>query len=825
MYAGKNKRLGPGYSPIYKTNAWQKEQHAFEVRLGKYAYNHPRSHAAVNKALSRMKNVLWAYYHNQFISLGKQEFFLRAFTKDDPSSAGQVGRMVGKEIFNIVGKEFTSKIDDLLPNTNGNLREKMTAFYNAAYYNACGKSKKKAAKAINFKNIMQKIVTSDNRMSNYLINKLNLDKKSVEEIKRQSSKNIFKAGFLSGLHNIFSGPDVYSCPVMAFHTKDSSDSYIKNYLRYKARDHKNDPPLFIDQTDPSKLGYHRYDYQDKMGLNRSDREKNFQQKEIDKWDIVHDTTKYYAEPQLSNNPETKNEIKITHIAYSPIISGKFARHIPELPLNDVKKLQRELGFPLIAGMSGTTGRMLNTVKWLGFNHGDLLNFRLALMGWMLPEEDHSLYEILTGSHMVGVYGKEKLNDATFMDLNVDPLSENEIRENCGIEYISPRLKNNGKTKLFPHEVLYIKEQSNSIFVPHNRSINKLSYESTDESSNESSEESSEESTDSSSSDFTIQKAVINTAKLSIQVFNDALIYYNFKLGFRFKYSNFLYLGLRDQVYNKFLTKLEKHLKNEIKPQKLPENFSEYMKNNNFANPKIENTNKIFKTLFKMHTPYINDTFNKLKYNITNPLKSLINMFKTDNNGTPNIDIFKLHNLYWDINLCLKEFSDQAARFIINEVFDLLPFGSGMDKLLNDSYLASNMLQDCLQEAPKYTGPTYSNQKMRFSYYPGNIISTSIFISTHKDKPTISNSNSVVLVFNLKDTGVKLGNKDTDPVLIPPGSKFVVEDVETKSQKTNKVKYIYLKSIRNNSFKTPSSNSNFLNKVKYNSPRISMTKFY
>ncbi len=550
MYAGKNKRLGPGFSSIYKTDPWQKEQHAFEVRLGKYAYNHSRSHAAVNKALSRMKNVLWAYYYDQFVKLRTKDFFLEAFTKDDPSSAGQVGRMVEEGIFNIVGKELINKFDDRLPDTNGNLREKMTAFYNAAYYNASGKSKEDAAKAINFKNIMQKIVTSDSRMSNYLINKLNLNKESVEEMKKQSSKNIFKAGFLSGLHNIFSGPDVYSCPVMAFNTKDSSDSYVKNYLRYKARDHKNDPPLFVDQTDPNNLGYHKNDYQDEMGLKRSEREKNFQQKEIDKWDLMHDFTKIYIEPLPSKNSKTTNEIEVNHIARSPIISGKFTRHIPELPLNDVKKLQRELGFFLIAGMSGTTGRMLNTVKWLGFNHEDLLNFRLALMGWMLPEEDHSLYEILTGSHMVGVRGKEVLTDADTMDKTIDPLSENEICENCGIEYSSPIFQSNSKTKLFPSDLFCIENlSSNSIFIPHN--------EPTDESTEKSSERSSEVSTDSSSSDTPEQyKPAIKAAKSSIQLLNDALIFSNFRPGFRLKYSSLLYLGLRDQIYNKILTKLQ-----------------------------------------------------------------------------------------------------------------------------------------------------------------------------------------------------------------------------------------------------------------------------
>ena len=98
MYTNRAKISNSEYSAIYKTPEWQREQHDFEMRLGNYANTHPKSHEAINKALSRMKNVLCTYYHDQFVTLGNTEFALRAFTKDDPSSAGQVGRMVGESL-------------------------------------------------------------------------------------------------------------------------------------------------------------------------------------------------------------------------------------------------------------------------------------------------------------------------------------------------------------------------------------------------------------------------------------------------------------------------------------------------------------------------------------------------------------------------------------------------------------------------------------------------------------------------------------------------------------------------------------------------------
>ncbi|MFC7510812.1 hypothetical protein ACFQV4_07375 [Streptomyces thermocarboxydus] len=55
-------------------------------------------------------------------------------------------------------------------------------------------------------------------------------------------------------------------------------------------------------------------------------------------------------------------------------------------------------------MSGTTTRMLKTFQWINVPGADVFDFRMAVMGWMLPSWDHSLYEILRGSWAAGVKG-------------------------------------------------------------------------------------------------------------------------------------------------------------------------------------------------------------------------------------------------------------------------------------------------------------------------------------------------------------------------------------------------------------------------------------
>jgi hypothetical protein len=52
-------------------------------------------------------------------------------------------------------------------------------------------------------------------------------------------------------------------------------------------------------------------------------------------------------------------------------------------------------------MSGTTTRLMSAFKWLNVPGIDPMSFRLAIMGWMLTSNDHSLYEILRGSHVAG----------------------------------------------------------------------------------------------------------------------------------------------------------------------------------------------------------------------------------------------------------------------------------------------------------------------------------------------------------------------------------------------------------------------------------------
>ncbi len=135
---------------------------------------------------------------------------------------------------------------------------------------------------------------------------------------------------------------------------------------------------------------------------------------------------------------------------SPIISNE-TRLVPVASYNNqMYQIRGFFGKRLIAGTSETTKHLLTYFKSLGFKSDrDLLDFRLAIMGYILPENNGSLYEILQASHEVGVHGTENVSTAETMDKTIDPLSEKELREKVC------------QDKMFPYELCLKKQQEDN----------------------------------------------------------------------------------------------------------------------------------------------------------------------------------------------------------------------------------------------------------------------------------------------------------------------------------------------------------------------------
>jgi hypothetical protein len=79
------------------------------------------------------------------------------------------------------------------------------------------------------------------------------------------------------------------------------------------------------------------------------------------------------------------------------IAGKFG-YLIEPGSSPLWFMSQIVGLGTAAGVSGSTYVMLSTAETLNFQMEDLALLRLALMGWMIPFQDHSMLEVMMGAH-------------------------------------------------------------------------------------------------------------------------------------------------------------------------------------------------------------------------------------------------------------------------------------------------------------------------------------------------------------------------------------------------------------------------------------------
>ena len=396
------------YQPILKNAQWFPEAEKYEKNLGSYAYNHGKSKGALDAGIQKLQTTIEDYCKD---SATQEEILKESFFKDDKKSAGQMG-------INLNVEEMLSVLDE------GNLRERMTAFYNAAYYaGGYGSNLKKG-----FKAILHDIVFSD---SSEKINELDLNKQEIEKQKRYYSSNYNTKGWVGWFANkalstlIAEKAYLFDKDIFALGNLSLQSSMTDLYEIYesqKDRAERSDEEKKEHQKTPS-------DYE-KMAAPLSDRELAFAFPEVKKpwWRIFTKETEF-------RRRETKDR-KL------PWTEGTACFEI-KLENSWYKKIHENLRMPVVAGVSGTTTRMLSAYKFL--NLDKLLDFRLAIMGWMLTSWDHSLYEIIRGSHIAGVEipeEKERLKDVINMYMTVEPLQTSELRQNVATD------------KMFPHEIIY-----------------------------------------------------------------------------------------------------------------------------------------------------------------------------------------------------------------------------------------------------------------------------------------------------------------------------------------------------------------------------------
>lgn len=107
------------------------------------------------------------------------------------------------------------------------------------------------------------------------------------------------------------------------------------------------------------------------------------------------------QPPLLRQPNTLQQFKMSRKDTKlPWSQGSMFYRVD--PNSDTATEARKIQAHLEAGISGSTDLMLHAAQYLGIYDDQLYNLRLAMLAWMLPNRDHSYYEIMKAAEYYGL---------------------------------------------------------------------------------------------------------------------------------------------------------------------------------------------------------------------------------------------------------------------------------------------------------------------------------------------------------------------------------------------------------------------------------------
>ncbi|MEW2580533.1 hypothetical protein [Streptomyces syringium] len=429
---------------------WQKAATEYEQRLGAHLAERPEVRTAAQLALRRLHDVLTRDYILQNSATSEadaRKITAEAFFLDEAKSAGQIG---------------TGTIHYLTTNDRVTVREVMTAFFNAAYFRSETEKTKPGFKDISLKATVQRIYfdspspTTDAR-------KLGLNDAYLAPYTDFLTRNeplaalrkLLPAGRARNL-----GRDVFACGCLAYYSRSHFKEYVQSQM---ARNWEDPDGKYSFPADYARLG-------GSTGLSQAEcdylgRRPVFP--DLEGFDCsftpgasplspdeiaarksksgVIDVQEHYD--YASGNRAYKGYVTVKAQKVKPlnVRSGDLdpAAYGPEFPLNwsegwksfYVKagsdwhqKYSIQRGYPLIAGLSGTAARIFSAYGWLQVPAVRALDFAKALLAWMLPTRDHSLYEIIKAIHIATLNTKSQ-NETTAVARNPRTLRKKRLLSN------------------------------------------------------------------------------------------------------------------------------------------------------------------------------------------------------------------------------------------------------------------------------------------------------------------------------------------------------------------------------------------------------------
>ncbi|WP_370424113.1 hypothetical protein AB8O64_35600 (plasmid) [Streptomyces sp. QH1-20] len=395
---------------------WPDWAHKYEHDLGAYLHGHPEVRNAAQKTLVRLHEVLAKDYQLQ-----KQrdpsdkraptfdeamDMTACAFFMDEPESAGQLGNR--------------PELISYLKSSKANTREIMTAIFNAAYFRARVHSRSKNKdefEDISLKKTIHRMYFKEDGITREVTaEKLKLNARHLrhftdylKSLKHEDVLNVVDMTSYSGLVHKMQyglsqwarGPQTSEVAAMrasqlaqidmplskeeyAFHAQGAPDVITLHDFTTEDRAIGNVP------TTPEGIVKLREMQDAEPGLIDVQPSYTFHDGtlKVTKYTVVKADLGTATAQELSDGRvEEVVEYPLkwkTGAAYHKVSQGS--------PWSI--RTRMHMGYPLVAGTSGTAARMFSCFAWLSVPECKPEHFLYALMAWMIPPKDHSLHEIL-----------------------------------------------------------------------------------------------------------------------------------------------------------------------------------------------------------------------------------------------------------------------------------------------------------------------------------------------------------------------------------------------------------------------------------------------
>lgn len=337
----------------------------FERRLGAVAFNNAKAQTAATTVIDRLLDAVIPKFDGG--NADHQQAYGELFGKENMGDDVE-DHANGAWSAGQVGTDYATLRAAL---TTGNLREKMTGIYNASLGG--------------FKKTVMWLMEEDHRE----MVARGLDHQKLERRQRQ-------IGMRKPLTKVGVKTDLYRDPGNPI---DRKHYFGGTNGAGRLMNWENSSNSRVANPEDERKTTRTVGELDAEGVGLSDREKNYQ----------------YGTTAVA--PDTALKWKEGGTWFRPNEESKW-----------VKKYQQKLLMPVTAGPSGTAMRLFQAWEYLS-KPTEAVDFRLALLGWMLTGNDHSFHEIMTTSAPFGAPYTPGIQAYR----SVDPLTDAEMLQAAGNE--------------------------------------------------------------------------------------------------------------------------------------------------------------------------------------------------------------------------------------------------------------------------------------------------------------------------------------------------------------------------------------------------------